>query len=181
MTKRAAAKAAKPDSGGKEWPLGWSEIDWITDPRFSGLEPDAIGDLLVGCYRRDKRGLIQHRYLQGAEEYEGRRALAELLRSHDDAYLYALAELIDPESSGAREVIFGRRKPVAEERRKKGRDQQVVTKYQVIKSVRDHRLHYRCTIEEAVELAAKFFELSDSRVRKLWSDRENILRKYRNL
>ena len=72
MTKRAASKAAKPDSGVEKWmwPQEWPSNDWATE--YCTEEADPIPDLLLGRYRRDKRGLAKHSYLQGAEEYEAR-------------------------------------------------------------------------------------------------------------
>lgn len=102
MTKRAASKAAKPDSGVEKWmwPQEWPSNDWATE--YCTEEADPIPDLLLGRYRRDKRGLAKHSYLQGAEEYEARKLLADLLRSRADVGLFdstvdLLADLIDPE------------------------------------------------------------------------------------
>ena len=181
MTKRAASKAAKPDSGVEKWmwPQEWPSNDWATE--YCTEEADPIPDLLLGRYRRDKRGLAKHSYLQGAEEYEARKLLADLLRSRADVGLFdstvdLLADLIDPEGVLPREIKFGRRK-IGDESRKKGRDPQVIANYQIIKAVRDSR-DAGSTVEDAVAKVADHFALSDSQVLKLWSNRRNILREY---
>jgi hypothetical protein len=185
MIKRAAPKAAKPGSGEEEWMWlrGWPHIDWATE--YCTEEADPIPDLLLGRYRRDKRGLAKHSYLRGAEEYEARKLLADLLRSRVDVRSFdsaieVLAALIDPEGFVAREIKFGRRKRVGGESRKKGRDPQVIANYQIIEAVRD--LHKAgIAIEDATAEVGERFKLSESRVLKLWSDRRNILREYRRV
>jgi hypothetical protein len=148
-----------------------------------------ISNLLAGINLVDpKVGDGRWRYLTPKEEREGRKALADLLRSCkrppdlmvEDAIeqrkalfnetCHLLADMIDPHHHGRRKIVF---------KNGKGQLPQYIVDLDIISSVRLRaRPDGPLTVEEAVAEAVDKHNVSESRVWKLWSDREIIWRKY---
>jgi hypothetical protein len=152
-----------------------------------GSDVQAILNLLRGTTSVDPTAFWgKYRYLSPQEEREGRKALAALLRSRErpaidappllrnerqEALLneacHGLADLIDPDCNGPRKIVFKNRK---------GRLPQYDADLEIIHSIQD-RVKGGLTVEKAVAEAAEEHKLSESRVLKLWSNRESIRRK----
>jgi hypothetical protein len=137
-------------------------------------EKRQIVDLLCGPSVRDEHGLTRQSYLRDGspEELAARRALARLLRTSSPLDLglrFVLADLIDPDCDAVeRKIRF--------ERRRKGKPSSAHTEKTISEFI-------WALVEDGVKREAAFhsamdrFGLKRSRILKIWSDWQPILKR----
>lgn len=131
--------------------------------------------LLCGRTVQDKRGLPQQRYLKdgSADEKEARRALARELRTSlplDVSLRFAIAELIDPDC-----IEIDRR--IRFEHRRQGKPSKSALAEKTIAEFIWSRVQAGVKAESAISSAKQKFGLGRSRIFKIWSHWQPILKR----
>ena len=141
---------------------------------MTGDEKRQIVALLCGRSVIDEHGLTRESYLRdgSAEEIAARRALARLLRTSSPLDLglrVVLADLIDPDCDAAeRKIRF--------ERRRKGKPSNVHAEKQIAEFIWA-RVEDDEKKEAAFQSAMDRFGLKRSRILKIWSNWQPILKR----